>query len=60
LTKRKRRTSEQISDAELQAAFGLAQMSRKKSKKVVRKVVSLGVRRVPSAFDDNLVVEAAS
>jgi hypothetical protein len=59
-TKRKRRTSEQISDAELQAASGLAQMSRKKSKKAVKKVVSSGVRRVPSAFDDNLVVEAAS
>jgi hypothetical protein len=60
LTKRKRRTSEQTSDAELQAASGLAQMSCKKSKKVVRKVVSSGVRRFPSAFDDNLVVEAAS
>jgi hypothetical protein len=59
-TKRKRRTSGQISDAKLQAASGLAQMSRKKSKKAVRKVVSSGVRRVPSAFDDNLVVEAAS
>jgi hypothetical protein len=35
-------------------------MSRKKSKKAVRKVVSSGVRRVPSAFDDKLVVEAAS
>jgi hypothetical protein len=51
-TKRKRRTSEQISDAELQAASGLAQMSRKKSKKAVKKVVSSGVQRVPSAFDD--------
>jgi hypothetical protein len=27
-------------------------MSRKKSKKAVKKVISLGVRRVPSAFDD--------
>jgi hypothetical protein len=53
-------TSEPVSDAELQAASGLAQMSRKKSKKAVRKVVSSGVRRVPSAFDDNLFVEAAS
>jgi hypothetical protein len=60
LSKHKRRTSEQISDAELQAASGLAQMSRKKSKKAVRKFVSSGVRWVPSAFDDNLVVEAAS
>jgi hypothetical protein len=46
-SKRKRRTSEEVSDAELQAASSLAQMSRKKSKKVVRKVVSSGVRRVP-------------
>jgi hypothetical protein len=51
-TKRKRRTSEQISDAELQAASGLAQMSRKKSKKAVKKVITSGVRRVLSAFDD--------
>jgi hypothetical protein len=51
-TKRKRRTSEQISDAELQAASGLAQMSRKKSKKAIKKVVSSGVQRVPFAFDD--------
>jgi hypothetical protein len=51
-TKRRRRTSEQISDAKLQAASGLAQMSRKKSKKAVKKVVSSGVQRVPSAFDD--------
>jgi hypothetical protein len=35
-------------------------MSRKKSKKAVKKVVSSGVRRVPFAFDDNLFVEAAS
>jgi hypothetical protein len=51
-TKRKRKTSEQILDAELQTASGLAQMSRKKSKKAVKKVVSSGVQRVPSAFDD--------
>jgi hypothetical protein len=35
-------------------------MSRKKSKKAVKKVVSSGVRRVLSAFDDNLFVEPAS
>jgi hypothetical protein len=51
-SKRKRRTSEQVSDVELQAASSLAQMSRKKSKKAVKKVISSGVRRVPSAFDD--------
>jgi hypothetical protein len=54
-TKRKRRTSEQLSDAELQAASGLAQMIRKKSKKAVKKVVSSGVQQVPSAFDDVFV-----
>jgi hypothetical protein len=35
-------------------------MSRKKSKKAIKKVVSSGVRRVPSASDDNLFVEVAS
>jgi hypothetical protein len=53
-SKRKRKTSElRTSDAELQAASGLAQMSRKKPKKAVKKVSSTGVRRVPSAFDDD-------
>jgi hypothetical protein len=32
-------------------------MRRKKSKKAMKKVVSSGVRWVPSAFDDNLFVE---
>jgi hypothetical protein len=59
-SKRKRMSSEQISDAELQAASNLAQMSRKKSKKAMKKVVSSEVRRVPSAFDDNLFMEPAS
>jgi hypothetical protein len=59
-TKRKRKTSEQVSDAELQAASGLAQMSRKKLKRAVQKVASSGVQRVPSAFDDDPFVEAAS
>jgi hypothetical protein len=55
-SKRKRKISERISDVELQAASGLAQMSRKK----LKKVSSSGVRRVPSAFDDDLFVEADS
>jgi hypothetical protein len=59
-SKRKRKTSERISDVELQAASGLAQMSRKKLKKAVRKVSSSGVRRVPSAFDDDVFVGADS
>jgi hypothetical protein len=54
LSKRKRKTPKlRTSDAELQAASGLAQMSRKKLKKAVKKVSSTGVRRVPSAFDDD-------
>jgi hypothetical protein len=56
-SKRKRISSEQVSDAELQAASGLAQMSRKKSKKAVKKVVASGVRGVPSTFDDDLFTE---
>jgi hypothetical protein len=59
-SKRKRKTSEQISDVELQAASGLAQMSHKKLKKAVKKVSSSGVWRVPSAFNDDLFVEASS
>jgi hypothetical protein len=35
-------------------------MSHKKSKKGVKKVVSSGVQRVPSAFDDNLFREPVS
>jgi hypothetical protein len=35
-------------------------MSRKKLKKAVKKVASSGVRRFPSAFDDNPFVEAGS
>jgi hypothetical protein len=42
-SKRKRKTSEQVSDAELQAASSLAQMSRKKAKKAVKKIVSTEV-----------------
>jgi hypothetical protein len=52
-SKCKRKSSEHVSDAELQAASSLAQMSRKKSKKVVKKVLfcssagSLYFRRQP-------------
>jgi hypothetical protein len=59
-SKRKRKTSEQTSDAELQAASGLAEMSRKKLKKAVKKISSSGIRRVPSAFDDDVFVGADS
>jgi hypothetical protein len=56
-SKRKRKTSEQISDAELQATSSLARMIRKKAKKAVKKIISIEVRRVPSAFDDDLFTE---
>jgi hypothetical protein len=56
-SKRKRKSSEQISDTELQAASSLAQMSQKKAKKVVKKIVTAEVRRVPSAFDDDIFAE---
>jgi hypothetical protein len=59
-SKRKRKISERISNVELQVASDLAQMSRKKLNKVVKKVSSSGVRRVPSAFDDDLIVGADS
>jgi hypothetical protein len=60
-SKRKQKTSEpRTSEAELQAASGLAQMSRKKLKKAAKKVSSTGVRRVPSAFDDDTLAETNS
>jgi hypothetical protein len=60
-SKRKRKTSElRTSDAELQAASVLAQMSRKRLKKAVKKVSSVGVQRVSSAFDDDAFVETDS
>jgi hypothetical protein len=58
--KRKRKSSERTSEAELQAASGLAQMSRKRLKKAVKKVSFVGVRRVPSAFGDDAFVETDS
>jgi hypothetical protein len=59
-SKRKRNTFERTLEAELQAASGLAQMSRKRLKKTLKKVSSVGVRRVPSAFDDDAFVETDS
>jgi hypothetical protein len=59
-SKRKRKSSEQLSVTELPAASSLARMSHKKSKKAVKKVVSSEVRRVSSAFDDNLFMESVS
>jgi hypothetical protein len=38
-------------------ATSLAQMSRKKAKKAIKKIVAAEVRRVPSAFDDDFFTE---
>jgi hypothetical protein len=51
-SKRKHKSTEVVSDAELQAATGLTGLSRKKMKKVVKKIVAAEVRRVPATFDD--------
>jgi hypothetical protein len=53
-SKRKRKSSQQVSDAELQAASSLDQMRQKKSKKPVKKIVATEVRRVPSILDDDV------
>jgi hypothetical protein len=53
-SKRKHKSSEQVSDVELQAASSLAQMRQKKSKKAFKKIVAVEVRRVPSIFDDDV------
>jgi hypothetical protein len=42
----------------MQVASSLAQLSRKKTKKAVKKIVVAEVRRVPPAFDDDMIVEA--
>jgi hypothetical protein len=57
--KRKRKSSEQVSDVELQAASSLAPMRHKKAKKAVKKIASSEVRWVPSAFDDDFTMEFA-
>jgi hypothetical protein len=56
-SKRKRKSSKQVSDAELQAASSLAQMSQKKVEKAIKKIVAAEVRWVPSAFDDDFFAE---
>jgi hypothetical protein len=58
-SKRKRKASEGVSDAEIQAASSLAQLGRKKSKKAVKKVVAAVVQRVPSAFSDDEMSDEA-
>jgi hypothetical protein len=55
--KRKRKSSEVILDAKIHAASSLTQLSRKKTKKAVKKIAIAEVQRVPSAFDDDMIVE---
>jgi hypothetical protein len=56
-SKRKRKSSEAVSDVELQVASSLAQLGQKKIKTTVKKVAVAEVRRVPCAFDDDMIVE---
>jgi hypothetical protein len=56
-SKRKHKSTEVVSDAELQPSTGLTGLSRKKMKKAVKKVAAAEVRRVPSAFNDDLFAE---
>jgi hypothetical protein len=49
---KRKHKSEGVSDAELQAAIVLAGLSRKKTKKAVKKVAAVEVRCIPTAFDD--------
>jgi hypothetical protein len=53
-TKQKRIFFEIVSDAELQEATSLTQMSRNKTKKDIKKIATTEIRRVPSAFNDDL------
>jgi hypothetical protein len=57
--KRKHQSTEGVTDVELQAATSLVGLSRKKTKKAVKKVATTEVRRVPAAFDDDFPVELA-
>jgi hypothetical protein len=51
-SKRKRKASEDVSDVEIQSACSLVKLSKKRSKKAVKKVVATVVHRVPLAFFD--------
>jgi hypothetical protein len=56
-SKRKRKDSEDIFDAEIQAASSLAQLSRKKSKKAMKKVVVAVVQCAPPTFSDDEMID---
>jgi hypothetical protein len=55
----KHQSTEAVTDVELQAATSLTGLSRKKTKKAVKKVATAEVRCVPAAFDDDFPVELA-
>jgi hypothetical protein len=56
-SKRKRKASEDVSDAEIQATYSLAKLGKKKPKKVVKKISTTVVQRVPSAFSDDKMID---
>jgi hypothetical protein len=56
-SKRKCKTSEVVSNAEIQAASSLAQLGQKKIKRTVKKIVAAEVQCVPSTFEDDMIVE---
>jgi hypothetical protein len=52
-SKWKRKASDDISDAEVQAASSLDQLGQKKAKKAVKKIAVATIQRGPSAFSDD-------
>jgi hypothetical protein len=56
-SKWKRKTSETVLDAEIQATSSLASLGQKKIKTSVKKIVATEVQCVSSAFDDDMIVE---
>jgi hypothetical protein len=56
-SKRKRKSSKVVLDVELQAASSLAQLSRKKTKKAIKKIVVAEVWHVRSTFDDDMIIK---
>jgi hypothetical protein len=56
-SKRKRKASKDIFDAEVQTASSLAQLGQKKAKKAVKKIAVATVQRIPSAFSDDEMIE---
>jgi hypothetical protein len=55
--KRKHQSTEGVTNVELQATTSLVGLSRKKTKKAVKKVATTEVHHVPAAFDDEIFEE---